>query len=240
MVGGGGGGGSVSGKSGAVLTIGHSNHPIATFLGLLERGRVTALADVRSAPYSRFNPQFNREALRDALAERGVRYVYLGRELGGRSDDPACYEGGRIRYDRVARTDRFREGLARVIRGAAEHRIALMCAEKEPLDCHRTLLVARALEERGVEVAHVLADGGVEPQAAAMERLLVQSGLSPEGDLLRRQQPREELIAEAVVRRAGRVGHAADHPAHRSAADHSPAAPAAAHRSPAASEQEAR
>ena len=230
----------MSGKKGAVLTIGHSNHPLATFLGLLERGRVTALADVRSAPYSRFNPQFNREALRSALAERGIRYVYLGSELGGRSDDPACYEGGRIRYDRVARTDRFREGLARVMRGAAEHRIALMCAEKEPLDCHRTLLVARALEERGMEVAHVLADGEVEPQAAAMERLLALSGLSPEGDLLRRQQPREELIAEAIARRAGRAGHAADHPAHRSAADHSAAAPAAAHRSPAASEQEAR
>ena len=224
----------MSGTNGAVLTIGHSNHPLATFLGLLERRRVTALADVRSAPYSRFNPQFNREALRDALAERGIRYVYLGRELGGRSDDPACYEGGRIRYDRVARTDRFREGLARVMRGAAEHCIALMCAEKEPLDCHRTLLVARALEERGVEVAHVLADGGVEPQAAAMERLLVQSGLSPEGDLLRRQQPREELIAEAVAQRAGRVGHAGH------AADHSAAAPATAHRSPAASEQEDR
>lgn len=221
----------MSGKSGAILTIGHSNHPLATFLGLLERGRVTALADVRSAPYSRFNPQFNREALAAALKGYGIRYVYLGRELGGRSDDPACYEGGRIRYDRVARTDRFREGLARVMRGAAEHRIALMCAEKEPLDCHRTLLVARALEERGVEVVHVLADGGVEPQAAAMERLLVQSGLSPEGDLLRRQQPREELIAEAVARRAGRVGHANAHSA---------AAHATARRSPAASEQRAR
>ena len=225
----------MSGEGGAVLTIGHSNHPIATFLGLLERRRVTALADVRSAPYSRFNPQFNREPLAAALKGRDIRYVYLGRELGGRSDDPACYEDGRIRYDRVARTDRFREGLERVMRGAAEHRIALMCAEKEPLDCHRTLLVARALEECGVDVGHVLADGGLESQAAAMERLLVQSGLSPEGDLLRRQQPRGELIAEAVARRAGRVGHAVDDPADRSPATH-----AAAHRSTAASEEEDR
>ena len=225
----------MSGGDGAVLTIGHSNHPLETFLGLLEPRRVTALADVRSAPYSRFNPQFNREPLAAALKGHGIRYVYLGRELGGRSDDPACYEGGRIRYDRLARTARFREGLERVMRGAAEHRIALMCAEKEPLDCHRTLLVARALEERGVDVAHILADGGLEPQAATMERLLVRSGLSPEGDLLRRQQPRGELIAEAVARRAGRVGHAVDHPAARS-----PAAHATAHRSPAASEQEDR
>ena len=229
--------GRANGEGCAILTIGHSNHPLEAFLGLLDRRRVTALADVRSAPYSRFNPQFNREALRGALAERGIRYVYLGRELGGRSDDPAGYEGGRIRYDRLARTERFRTGLARVMRGAAEHRIALMCAEKEPLDCHRTLLVARALEEHGVDVAHILPDGGIEPQADAMERLLVQSGLSPEGDLLRRQQPREELIAEAIARRVGRVGHAVEHRADRSPAHPSPAA---AHRSPAASEQEDR
>ena len=232
--------GRANGEGRAVLTIGHSNHPLEAFLGLLGGRSVTALADVRSAPYSRFNPQFNRETLRGALAERGIRYVYLGRELGGRPDDPACYEGGRIRYDRLARTDRFCEGLARVMRGAAEHRIALMCAEKEPLDCHRTLLVARALEERGVEVAHILPDGGIEPQADAMERLLVESGLSPEGDLLRRQQPREELIAEAVAWRGRRVGHAVEYRTDRSPAHPSPAAPAAAHRSPAASEQEDR
>ena len=202
-----GGGSVVSGEDGAVLTIGHSNHPLTTFLELLVRHRVTALADVRSAPWSRFNSQFNREPLAAALKGHGIRYVYLGRELGGRSDDPACYEGGRIRYDRLARTDRFGEGLERVIRGAAEHRIALMCAEKEPLHCHRTLLVARALDARGVEVTHILPDGGLEPQAGAMERLLSEFDPAPEGDLFRRQQPRDELIAEAVARQAERVGH---------------------------------
>ena len=177
---------------------------------LLRRHRVTALADVRSAPYSRFNPHFNRELLAASLKARGIRYVYLGRELGGRSDDPDDYEEGHIRYDRLARTDRFKDGIDRVARGAAEHRIALMCAEKEPLDCHRTLLVGRALDRRGVKVEHILADGRLEPHTMAMDRLLARLDLDPEGDLFRRQQPREELIAEAIVRQTERAGHAAD------------------------------
>ena len=203
----------MSGKDGTILTVGHSNHSLETFLGLLEQHRVTALADVRSAPYSRFNPHFSREPLASALKARGVRYVYLGRELGGRSDDPACYKEGRIRYDRVAQTDGFREGLERVVRGAAEHRVVLMCAEKEPLDCHRTLLVARALDERGADVAHILFDGRLEPHASVMDRLLAESGVHPEDDLLRRLQPRNELIAEAIARRTERVGHALDNAA---------------------------
>ena len=200
----------MNGEDGTVLTIGHSNHPVEAFVELLSRHRVTALADVRSAPWSRFNPHFNREPLAVALKSEGIRYVYLGRELGGRSDDPSCYENGRIRYDRLACTDRFKDGIDRVARGAAEHRVALMCAEKEPLDCHRTLLVGRALDERGVKVEHILADGRLEPHAMAMDRLLARCGLAPEGDLFRRQQPREELIAEAIVRQTERAGHAVD------------------------------
>lgn len=209
----------MSEKDGSVLTIGHSNHPMETFLELLIRHGVTALADVRSAPYSRFNPHFSREPLAGILEAQGIRYVYLGCELGGRSDDPACYEHGRIRYDRLARTDRFREGLERVMRGAAEHRIALMCAEKEPLHCHRTLLVARALDGQGVNVAHILSDGRIEPHAEAMERLLAGFDLHPEGDLFRRQQTREELIAEAIARQAERVGHAVERSAAAAASE---------------------
>ena len=187
-----------------VLTVGHSSHPQEIFLGLLGRHRVTAIADVRSTPYSRFNPHFNRKPLAATLAVRGIEYLYLGRELGGRPDDPACYEDGRVRYDRVARTDRFREGLDRLSGDAAAHRIALMCAEKEPLDCHRTLLVGQALHERGVEVAHVHADGGLEPHAGAMDRLLAGMGLDPGDDLFRRHQSRDALIAEAIARTTGR------------------------------------
>ena len=130
----------------------------------------------------------------------GIRYSHLGRELGGRSDDPACYEGGQIQYELVARTSVFREGLARVVGGAANWRVALMCAEKEPLDCHRTLLVARALVAAGVDVVHILADGELETHERTMDRLLAE--LSPNYDLF---QPREELLARAIALQARRI-----------------------------------
>ena len=186
--------------TGLILTIGHSNHPLDLFLRLLSGHGVAVLADVRSAPYSRFNPQFSREPLATALDRHGIEYRYFGRELGGRPRDPACYEGGRVCYDRVAETASFREGVARVVDLAAQHRVALMCAEREPLDCHRTLLVAPALDSQGVEVQHILADGTLERQADAMSRLLEQYHLAPKGDLL---ATREQSIAAAIARRQG-------------------------------------
>ena len=184
-----------------IFTIGHSNHSLEGFLALLSQHRVTAVADVRSAPRSRFNPHFNRNTLSAALEARGIRYVYLGGELGGRPDDPALYdEDGRIRYERIAQTSGFRDAVARVAGGAANHRIALMCAEKEPLDCHRTHLVARALDAEGVAVAHILADGEIERHAETMDRLAVKAGGKPDEDLFR-----DELIEETTKERSGRV-----------------------------------
>ena len=187
-------------ESGVVFTIGHSRHPLADFLALLRRHGVTAVADVRSHPHSRFNPQFNRRSLSDALQQGDIDYVFLGDALGGRPRDPTCYEDGRVRYDRVAATERFKSGLERVVRGSARHRIALMCAEREPLDCHRTLLVARALDERGMEVRHIHGDGGLETHGEAMERLLDGAKL-PRRDLY---GTRGELIDLAVAARQGR------------------------------------
>ena len=155
-----------------VLTVGHSNHELGRFLDLLRQHEITALADVRSAPYSRFNPHFNLKRLPASLSASGIAYVWLGRELGGRPDDPACYEDGELRYDRLAQTALYREGIERVLHGAAEHRLALMCAEKDPLHCHRALLVSRSLGDKGLEVAHILADGGLEPHESVMDRLL--------------------------------------------------------------------
>jgi uncharacterized protein (DUF488 family) len=124
-----------------VMTVGHSNHPIEAFLELLARNRVTALADVRSMPYSRYQPQFNKDALARSLREHGIRYVFLGRELGARSEDPTCYVNGRVEYHRRAQTETFKSGIDRVVGGMNEHRIALMCAERDPLECHRTVSV---------------------------------------------------------------------------------------------------
>ena len=191
-------------QEGGVLTIGHSNHSLETFVALLQGHGVTALADVRSAPYSRFNPQFNRKALEGSLRGIGVEYVFLGRALGGRPDDRSCYEHGRVRYDRLARTPLYLDGIEQLIEGAGRERIALMCAEREPLDCHRTILVGRSLVERGTIVTHILADGSLEPHDETMDRLLDATGLAQE-DLL---QSREELIGEALAHREKRIAFA--------------------------------
>jgi uncharacterized protein (DUF488 family) len=155
-----------------IYTIGHSNHPLERFLGLLQPHGITAVADVRSTPYSRFNPQFRREKLQAALATVGIQYVFLGQELGARSQDPACYDReGRVSYAKLARTELFRKGMARLRTGLADHRISLLCAEREPLECHRTILVARELVREGVEVTHILGDGSLESHEHALQRL---------------------------------------------------------------------
>src|SRR5580765_4394171 len=116
-----------------VLTIGHSNHPIERFVALLAQHAVMTVADVRSVPYSRRNPAYNREALERSLAQAGVGYLSLGKELGAKSPDPAHYQDGRVQYRRLAATELFKAGLARVIEQAKAHRLAIMCAEKDPL-----------------------------------------------------------------------------------------------------------
>lgn len=187
----------------SIYTVGHSNHAWPSFVALLCRHRITALADVRSAPYSRRYPQFNREGMRVSLAESGIAYVFLGRELGARSDDPACYVDGRVRYDRLAQTARFIDGIDRVIGGAATHRIALMCAERDPLDCHRALLVARALVRRGAAVSHILADGSIETHEVTLRRLLDQRAM-PADDLF---ESEEQRLERACARQEARIAH---------------------------------
>lgn len=186
-----------------VLTIGHSTHTLERFAELLLAHRVTAIADVRSAPYSRYQPDFNREPLHQALTDRGIAYVFLGRELGARPDNRGLYEDGRVQYARLAGTEIFHSGLERVLHGAQRYRLALMCAEKEPLECHRTLLVGRELEARGAEISHILADGQLEGSDAAMSRLLALLKL-PEEDLFRK---RDELVAEACAQQARRIAY---------------------------------
>jgi uncharacterized protein (DUF488 family) len=188
-----------------VFTIGHSNHAIEAFVALLRLHVVTAVGDVRSAPYSRYNPQFNRENLAESLRAAGISYVFLGAELGARRENPACYEDGRVKFDRVAETAQFRGGLERVSKGAEEFRLALMCAEKEPLECHRTILVSRHVEELGIGVTHIHADGLLESHAAAMERLRKMLKL-PERDMFRSY---EQIIVEAYGAQEERVAYRA-------------------------------
>lgn len=186
-----------------LYTIGHSNHPVEEFLRLLTATGITAVADVRSQPFSRRNPQFNKDRLATTLAGHGIAYVFLGKELGARTDDPSCYEGGRVQYPRLAATPLFKSGIDRLLTGAETYRVALMCAEKEPLNCHRTLLVSRALEKCDASIMHLLSDGSVEPQDQTMLRLVELVGL-PKGDLF---ADREELIAAACKLREDKIAY---------------------------------
>jgi uncharacterized protein (DUF488 family) len=188
-----------------IWTIGHSNHPIDRFLALLQGAQVGCVADVRSVPFSRRFPQFSQKALAASLEGAGIEYWFLGDALGARPKDPECYVDGKASYARIAATAAFRRATDALIEKSATTRIALMCAEKEPLDCHRTILVGRELAARGMDLRHLHAEGRIEPQAALEERLL---RLARERvDLL---GDRNHALARAYGKRAERMAYAAD------------------------------
>ena len=188
-------------KAPLIYTIGHSTHAISQFVELLTKQGVDVVADVRSSPYSRFQPQYNREAFRDHLKREGIQYVYLGAELGARSNDPNCYVQGRVQYDRLAQSAYYRQGIERLIDGAKSHVIAIMCSEKDPLECHRTLLVAQTLVANGPKITHILADGTLETHESTLSRLLRQMGL-PEEDVF---GERKELVSVALKKQEHRI-----------------------------------
>ncbi len=193
-----------------IYTIGHSNHPAQRFLELLQGYGVDRVADVRSVPYSRFHPQYNRARLEQSLATAGIGYLFMGQEFGARSPDPACYDRqGRVSYRKLAATAAFQAGLERLQALSREHCIALLCAERDPLDCHRTILVARALEGRGAVIRHILADGSCEDQADCLQRLVAQLHLE-DADLFSSAAQRRE---QAYNLQAARIAYVKKKPA---------------------------
>jgi uncharacterized protein (DUF488 family) len=181
------------GADAKLFTIGHSTHPLEKFLALLRSHSITAIADVRSNPFSQFNPQFNREPLVAGLSAAGIRYTFLGRELGARREEAECYDNGVVCYDRIATTVLFRTGLGRLHQEIASYRIALLCAEKDPLTCHRAILICRHLRQEVEPIYHILEDGRLESHTQAEKRLLSLCKL-PARNLF---QSREELVEQA-------------------------------------------
>lgn len=184
-----------------LFTIGHSTHDFAKFLGLLKQHETEVVADVRSRPFSRF-PWFSRPELEQALKENGVRYVFLGIELGARRDERECYIGPRADYDLISLTAAFRSGIERLKTGVHSYRIALMCSEREPLDCHRTVLVCRHAKPFA-GIFHIHADGQLETHEEAEIRMMSRYG-AKEGDMF---LSRIELLNAAYKRRGEEINY---------------------------------
>lgn len=190
-----------------IFTIGHSNHTMEHFVGLLAAHRISAIADVRSSPYSEYAPQFNGEALQETLPDAGIEYVFLGRELGARRAEEICYVDGQAKYGLIKKLPLFRRGLECVFEGIEQYIVSLMCSEADPLACHRTILVCHELRilRPGIKIIHILEDGSLESQEEAEERLIRLHKLQPElfGDL----SSASGLVEKAYALQAERIAY---------------------------------
>ncbi|MDA1053611.1 MAG: DUF488 domain-containing protein [Planctomycetota bacterium] len=189
-----------------LFTIGHSSRSLEELVSSLHAHSITAVCDVRSAPYSKYKPHFTRDVFADSLKQEGIDYVYLGRELGGRPSDPACYCDGRVQYDLVMQTDAFRGGIRRLQEGLKSYRIALMCAERDPITCHRMILVCHYLRSADCEIVHIIDSAHPETQHDSERRLLRLVGI-PEKDLF---SGFDEMVEDAYCIQANRIAYRAD------------------------------
>jgi uncharacterized protein (DUF488 family) len=170
-----------------LFTIGHSNHSLDRFIELLLAHRLSTIADIRSSPYSKYSPHFNKDMLDSALRNANIDYIFLGKELGAQRSEDDCYIDGQAKYGRIAHLPAFQRGLEIVLQKVEHYRIALMCSESDPLTCHRMILVSRELKKMcpDLEITHLLGDGEVERQDMSEKRLINLHKLQPElfGDL---------------------------------------------------------
>ena len=188
-----------------LFSFGHSNLPIQRFLAILQAAGVSGIADVRSTPMSRRFPWFSRNALAARLAREGMQYEWYGDTLGGRPRHPELYSEGVADYEAMAQQPDFQAAIATLSALAARCRVSLVCAEREPLDCHRCLLVARALAERGLAIGHILHNGVIESHATIEQRLLAPN--RQDDDLFLTGQ--NDRLAAAYRRRARAVAYRA-------------------------------
>ena len=189
-----------------IYTIGYSSFEIDSFIETLKKHNINAIVDVRSSPYSQDKSEFNREALKESLNKKHIAYVFLGEECGARVSDSSCYINGKVDYSLVAKTDLFKTGIQRLLNGAEKYSLALMCAEKDPITCHRTILICRYLIKEGVSVKHVLENGNIEFHEDSEKRLLKLFKLH-HPDLFRTEQDR---LNEAYSRQGEKIAYEAE------------------------------
>jgi uncharacterized protein (DUF488 family) len=191
-----------------IFTVGHSSQSTAEFIAPLQRHAVEVVADVRSRPYSARFPHFSQGPLRASLTAADIGYVFLGRELGARRDEPECYVHGQAIYDGIAKLPAFAAGIERLLDGAQRYRVALMCAEQDPLTCHRTILVCRALQSHGLSITHICRAGELEDHQQAERRLVEEElGSAEQADMFTQTHNFPHRLAQAYARRAGRIAY---------------------------------
>lgn len=194
---------NISKESLPIFSIGHSTLALADFIRLLRLHSIDAIADVRSSPYSKRFPHFNRPALREALGTYGVRYAFLGEELGGRPIRQLDYTDGTADYEKMGKASEFCAGIDRLLDGSDRHRIAMMCSEQNPMDCHRCLLVGRRLADLGVRVGHILKDGTIQTQSQ-IEDILLGNDCAVHDDFF---MSRDEKLVQSYRRQSKRVAY---------------------------------
>lgn len=164
---------------GHLFTIGYSGHDVSSFLKLVITSKIDVVCDVRSTPYSSYKPDFSRAALKSHLNQAGVKYKFLGDQLGARPKDRTCYVDGQAAYGRIMASRFFQEGLDRVRKGAKSLRLSLLCSERDPVECHRAVLVCRNLTDMHDAITHIHTDGRTESQSELDARLVAMFGLTP-------------------------------------------------------------
>ena len=198
-----------------LYTIGHSNHTISHFIGLLECHKINMVVDVRSAPYSRYCSQFNKNDISSSLEAVNIQYMFLGRKLGARPNVPECYEGGCVDFKLIAERKEFKDGLGLLLTCIGKYHIALMCAEKEPLECHRTVLICRKLNENNLSIKHILEDGRIEDHHDTERRLVKM--LKIELTLFEPGKMESDLIEQAYDQQSQNISHRSQEPGEPSA-----------------------
>ena len=155
-----------------IFTIGYGARDLETFIQTLKVHQIYFLLDVRSKPYSRFKPEFSKQSLQNTVEANGIRYLFMGDTLGGQPDDETCYTDGKVDYDKLSTKDYYREGIARLHKASQQNlRVAIMCSEGKPENCHRSKLIGRTLNQEGVEVIHIDENDELIPQSQVMLRL---------------------------------------------------------------------
>jgi uncharacterized protein (DUF488 family) len=195
----------------SIFTVGHSSLEPEEFLALLARAKVENVADVRSRPQSARFPQFSQAVLENILRGENIAYTFFGEELGGRPDDPAAYyDDGRVNYLARRRSYAFQSGLERLLQLSQEKTVALLCAEEDPLECHRFLMISPELVAAGLPPVHIRKDGGLESQETAENRLLAAHGFSGVAANTLFPEARAEALAKAYELQAARAAFRVD------------------------------